>query len=122
MSGEESRRLGRWGEDLAAKFLVGKGYRVLDRNWKCRFGELDMVSEGEWYLCFVEVKLRLTQRFGTGAEQVDQRKREKLRITAELYLQERPAVLQPRFDVIEVLAPNGLGTKNPKIRHIEGAF
>ena len=122
MSGEESRRLGRWGEDLAAKFLVGKGYRVLDRNWKCRFGELDLVAEGEGYLCFVEVKLRRTQRFGTGAEQVDQRKREKLWTAAELYLQAHPAVLQPRFDVIEVLAPNGLGTKNPKIRHIEGAF
>ena len=122
MSGEESRRLGRWGEDLAAAFLEKKGCRIVDRNWKCRFGELDLVAEGEGYLCFVEVKLRRTQRFGTGAEQVDQRKREKLRITAELYLQERPAVLQPRFDVIEVLAPNGLGTKNPKIRHIEGAF
>ena len=122
MSGEESRRLGRWGEDLAAAFLEEKGCRIVDRNWKCRFGELDLVAEGEGYLCFVEVKLRRTQRFGTGAEQVDQRKREKLRITAELYLQERPAVLQPRFDVIEVLAPNGLGTKNPKIRHIEGAF
>ena len=122
MSGEESRRLGRWGEDLAAKFLVGKGYRVLDRNWKCRFGELDLVAEDGGFICFVEVKLRRSNRFGTGAEQVDQRKREKLRITAELYLQERPAVLQPRFDVVEVLAPNGLGTKNPKIRHIEGAF
>lgn len=122
MSGEESRRLGRWGEDLAAKFLVGKGYRVLDRNWKCRFGELDLVAEGEGYLCFVEVKLRRSNRFGTGAEQVDRRKREKLWIAAELYLQEHPTVLQPRFDVIEVLAPNGLGTKNPKIRHIEGAF
>ena len=122
MSGEESRRLGRWGEDLAAAFLEEKGCRIVDRNWKCRFGELDLVAEGEGYLCFVEVKLRRTQRFGTGAEQVDQRKREKLRITAELYLQERPAVLQPRFDVVEVLAPNGLGTKNPKIRHIEGAF
>ena len=122
MSGEESRRLGRWGEDLAAKFLAGKGYRVLDRNWKCRFGELDLVAEGEGYLCFVEVKLLRTQRFGTGAEQVDQRKREKLRITAELYLQACPTDLKPRFDVIQVFAPNGLGTKNPKIRHIEGAF
>ena len=122
MSGEESRRLGRWGEDLAAVFLERKGYRIVDRNWKCRFGELDLVAEGEGYLCFVEVKLRRSNRFGTGAEQVDRRKREKLRTAAELYLQTHPAVLQPRFDVIEVLAPNGLGTKNPKIRHIEGAF
>lgn len=122
MSGEESRRLGRWGEDLAAAFLEQQGYRIVDRNWKCRFGELDLVAEGGGFLCFVEVKLRRSNRFGTGAEQVDRRKREKLRTAAELYLQEHPAVLQPRFDVIEVLAPNGLGTKNPKIRHIEGAF
>lgn len=84
--------------------------------------ELDLVAEGGGFLCFVEVKLRRSNRFGTGAEQVDRRKREKLRTAAELYLQAHPAVLQPRFDVIEVLAPNGLGTKNPKIRHIEGAF
>ena len=122
MSGEESRRLGRWGEDLSAAFLEEKGCRIVDRNWKCRFGELDLVAEGGGFLCFVEVKLRRSNRFGTGAEQVDRRKREKLRTAAELYLQTHPAVLQPRFDVIEVLAPNGLGTKNPKIRHIEGAF
>ena len=122
MSGEESRRLGRWGEDLAAKFLVGKGYRVLDRNWKCRFGELDLVAEGGGFISVVEVKQRRSNPFGTGAAHVDRRKREKLRTAAELYLQAHPAVLQPRFDVIEVLAPNGLGTKNPKIRHIEGAF
>lgn len=122
MSGEESRRRGRWGEDLAAEFLEQRGYRIVARNWKCRFGELDLVAESAEFLCFVEVKLRRTQRFGTGAEQVDRRKQERLRIAAELYLQEHPAALQPRFDVIEVLAPNGLGTKNPRIRHIEGAF
>ena len=111
------------GEALVARYLLEAGYTLLDRQWRCRFGELDLVARSrEGIVCFVEVKLRRTQRFGTGAEQVDQRKREKLRITAELYLQERPAVLQPRFDVVEVLAPNGLGTKNPKIRHIEGAF
>ena len=66
MSGEESRRLGRWGEDLSAAFLEEKGCRIVDRNWKCRFGELDLVAEGEGYLCFVEVKLRRSNRFGTG--------------------------------------------------------
>ena len=122
MSGEESRRRGTWGEDLAAEFVTRNGYRIVVRNWKCRFGELDIVAEGKGFLCFVEVKLRRSDRFGTGADYVDRRKQERLRITAELYLQEHPTALQPRFDVIEVLAPNGLGTKNPKIRHIEGAF
>ena len=114
--------LGKWGEMQVANYLRKQGYNIVDVNYRCRLGELDLVATNRKYLAFVEVKLRRTQRFGTGAEQVDQRKREKLRITAELYLQERPAVLQPRFDVVEVLAPNGLGTKNPKIRHIEGAF
>ena len=122
MSGQESRLLGRWGEALAADFLRQRGYEIVAAGWRCRFGELDLVAQNRTYLCFVEVKLRRSNRFGTGAEQVDRRKREKLRTAAGLYLQTHPAVLQPRFDVIEVLAPNGLGTKNPKIRHIEGAF
>ena len=70
----------------------------------------------------MEVKLLRSNRLGTGAEQLDRPKREKIQTSTELYLQAHTAVLQPRFDVIEVLAPNGLGTKNPKIRHIEGAF
>lgn len=122
MSGEESRRRGRWGEDLAAEFLRRKGCRIIARGWRCRFGELDLVAEDGAFLCFVEVKLRRSERFGAGAEFVDERKRARLRMTAALYLQACPTQLQPRFDVIEVLAPNGLGTKNPKIRHLEGAF
>ena len=122
MSGEESRRRGQWGEELAAKYLTQRGFRLAARGWRCRFGELDLVAERGEFLCFVEVKLRRTERYGSGAEQVDWRKQERLRRTAELYLQEHPTMLQPRFDVIEVLSPNGLGTKIPKIRHIEGAF
>ena len=122
MSGNESRRRGAWGEDLAAAFLEEKGFRIAARNWRCRFGELDLVAEGHGFLCFVEVKLRRSGRFGGGAEYVDRRKQEKLRAAAELYLQENSAGLQPRFDVIEVSAPYGLGTENLKIRHIEDAF
>ena len=122
MSGEESRRRGLWGEELAARYLEGKGYRITARRWRCRFGELDIVAERGGFLCFVEVKLRRSARYGSGAEYVDRRKQEKLRTAAELYLQSFPPGLQPRFDVIEVLSPNGLGTENPKIRHIEGAF
>ena len=122
MSGEDSRLRGRWGEALAAEFLRRKGYRIIASGWRCRFGELDLVAEGGEFLCFIEVKLRGRERFGTGAEQVDRRKQERLRTTAELYLQQHPSPLQPRFDVVEILAPQGMATKRPGIRQIENAF
>ena len=68
------------------------------------------------------MKLRKSERFGAGAEFVDGRKQQRLRTTAQLYLQQNPTSLQPRFDVIEILAPNGMGSPSPKIRHIENAF
>ena len=122
MSGEDSRLRGRWGEALAAEFLRRKGYRIIASGWRCRFGELDLVAEGGEFLCFIAVKLRGSERFGTGAEQVDRRKQERLRTTAELYLQQHPSPLQPRFDVVEILAPQGMATKRPGIRQIENAF
>ena len=122
MSGEDSRLRGRWGEALAAEFLRRKGYRIIASGWRCRFGELDLVAEGGEFLCCIEVKLRGSERFGTGAEQVDRRKQERLRTTAELYLQQHPSPLQPRFDVVEILAPQGMATKRPGIRQIENAF
>ncbi|MBS6533349.1 MAG: YraN family protein [Oscillospiraceae bacterium] len=122
MSGEDSRLRGRWGEALAAEFLRRKGYRIIAAGWRCRFGELDLVAERGEFLCFIEVKLRRSGRFGTGAEQVDRRKQERLRTTAELYLQQHPSPLQPRFDVVEILAPQGMATKRPGIRQIENAF
>ena len=122
MSGEDSRLRGRWGEALAAEFLRRKGYRIIASGWRCRFGELDLVAEGGEFLCFIEVKLRGSARFGTGAEQVDRRTQERLRPTAELYLQQHPSPLQPRFDVVEILAPQGMATKRPGIRQIENAF
>ena len=122
MSGEDSRLRGRWGEALAAEFLRRKGYRIIASGWRCRFGELALVAAGGEFLCFIEVTLRGSERFGTGAEQVDRRKQERLRTTAELYLQQHPSPLQPRFDVVEILAPQGMATKRPGIRQIENAF
>ena len=122
MSGEDSRLRGRWGEALAAEFLRRKGYRIIASGWRCRFGELDLVAERGEILCFIEVKLRGRERFGTWAEQEDRRKQERRRTTAELYLQQHPSPLQPRFDVVEILAPQGMATKRPGIRQIENAF
>lgn len=122
MSGERSRILGRWGEAQAAAYLRQNGYQILEAGWRCRFGELDLIAAGRGMLCFVEVKLRKSDAFGCGAAYVDRRKQSRLRTTAELYLQEHPTQLQPRFDVIEILAPGGTQTRVPKIRHLENCF
>lgn len=122
MSGQDSRLRGRWGEDRAAEYLGRKGFRLVAANWRCRFGELDLVAEDGTYLCFVEVKLRKSAAYGTAAAFVDRRKQEKLRASAELYLVRHPTELQPRFDVIEIYAPQGTATKAPEIFHLENAF
>ena len=122
MSGQESRLLGRWGEALAADYLRQKGFELLAAGWRCRFGEIDLIVRDRTYLCFVEVKLRRSVAFGTAGEFVDARKQQRLRTTAQLYLQQHPTALQPRFDVIEVLVPQGMETKKPNIRHLADAF
>lgn len=120
MSGRESRLLGRWGEERAAEYLRGKGFTLRAANWRCRFGEIDLVADDGVYLCFVEVKLRRSAAFGTPGAYVDRRKREKLRTSAMLYLARHPTQLQPRFDVIEVYTPQEAG--KPEICHLENAF
>ena len=122
MSGQESRLLGRWGEALAAEHLRRAGYQVLAANWRSRFGEIELIAADQNYLRFVEVKLRKSAAFGGAGEFVDRRKQNKLRLTAELYLSCHQTRLQPRFDVIEVYAPQGTDTKAPRVRHIENAF
>ena len=113
---------GAWGESLAADYLRKKRYQLVATNYRCRFGEIDLIVCDKKYLVFVEVKLRKSDRFARAAEFVDYRKQNRLRATAELFLAEHPTALQPRFDVIEVYAPNGVATPNPTINHLEDAF
>ena len=122
MNKTNSPRLGRWGEGQAAQFLQQKGYTITAARWSCRFGEIDLVAENQEYLVFVEVKLRKNAVYGSGAEFVHGAKQQKLKTTAMLYLQQHPTEKQPRFDVVELLAPNGMETKAPEIRHIVDAF
>ena len=122
MNGQRNRLLGQWGEELAARYLIEHGYRIVDANWRCRFGEIDLIAKEKGYLCFVEVKLRKNDRMASAMEFVDARKQKKLRTTAQLYLSIHPIQEQPRFDVIEVYAPDGLQTVKPEIHHITNAF
>ncbi len=113
---------GAWGETLAAEYLRKKKYKLLAAGYRCRFGEIDLIAADRKYLLFVEVKLRKSEDFALAREFVDARKQARLRSTAEMYLAQNPTRLQPRFDVIEIYAPQGIETKNPQINHLEGAF
>lgn len=114
--------VGAWGEALAAEYLRKKHYRIVATGYRSRFGEIDLIVQNRRYLVFVEVKLRCSNRFAEAREFVDNRKQERLRTTASLYLNQFPTELQPRFDVIEVYAPDGVATERPKIIHLEDAF
>ena len=78
--------LGRWGEGVAAEYLRRKRYTIAAANYRCRFGEIDLIAENRKYLLFVEVKLRKNARFAEAMEFVDAKKQERIRQTAELYL------------------------------------
>lgn len=118
----ESRLLGKWGERLVAEDLRKRGWKIRETNYRCRMGEIDLIVENGRYLVFVEVKLRKNNRFGQAGEAVTLEKQRKLRATAELYLSENPTGLQPRFDVVEIYAPQGINTEKPNISYIENAF
>ena len=114
--------VGAWGETVAAEYITKKRYRVIATGYRCRYGEIDLIAQNRRYLVFVEVKLRKSDRFAEAREFVDFRKQERLRATASVYLDQYPTDLQPRFDVIEVYAPEGTATKHPHIIHLEDAF
>ena len=113
---------GAWGEALAAEYLRKKRYELVAAGYRCRFGEIDLIVKNKKFLVFVEVKLRRDDRFAMAREFVDTRKQDKLRITASMYLSQNPTTLQPRFDVIEIYAPDGTATVRPDINHLEDAF
>ncbi len=117
-----SNLLGAWGEARAAEYLRKKRWQLVAQGYRTKFGEIDLIVKNKQYLAFVEVKLRKTARFAAAMEYVDRRKQDKLRITASIYLSQNPTNLQPRFDVIEIYAPQGVQTADPEIYHLEDAF
>lgn len=118
----ESKYLGAWGEALAAEYLRKKKYQLVAAGYHSRFGEIDLIVQNKRFLVFVEVKLRKNGNFAQAMEYVDRRKQDKIRVTASVYLSQNPTNLQPRFDVIEIYAPEGMETARPEIRHMEDAF
>ena len=114
--------MGAWGESQAWEYLRKKKYKLVAVNYKTKHGEIDLIVSNRKYLVFVEVKSRKSAVFANAAEFVDEHKQNKLRITAEMFLASHPTNLQPRFDVIEVYAKDGVATVKPEINHLEDAF
>lgn len=107
---------------MALEYLRKKRYIPVAAGYQGRFGEIDLIVRDKNYLVFVEVKLRKNASFAQAREYVNRTKQDRIRITAATYLSVHPTELQPRFDVIEIYAPEGMQTKNPTINHLEDAF
>lgn len=113
--------LGKWGEGLAAEYLRKKRYDIIAANFHTRFGEIDLIAANKKTVVFVEVKLRKSEAYGRASEFVDSEKQRKIITSAKLWLMQNETKLQPRFDIIEIYAPNGVG-KSYTLNHIENAF
>lgn len=115
-----AREAGDRGEAAVGRYLRSRGMTILDTQWRCRMGELDLVARtSSGVVCFVEVKLRKAGSIGLPREAVDGRKRERLRRTALLWLAEHQEDSPARFDVAEVYEiPGG----RLEIHYMEDAF
>ena len=112
---------GAWGEAAARGYLTRAGYRIVDCNFRTRFGEIDIIAQAGEYLVFVEVKTRKNARFAAAREYVTPAKQARILAAAEEWLQGHPTMLRPRFDVIEVYGEEGAPFP-PRINHLENAF
>ncbi|MBI5413477.1 YraN family protein [Candidatus Peregrinibacteria bacterium] len=100
----KAKSLGYKGEDLAARYLQDKGYKILEKNFTVRGGEVDLVAQDGGVLVFVEAKTRTGTSFGTGDESVNFGKKQKLRHTIQRYIAEKPNLADSdyRVDLVEI--------------------
>ena len=114
-----TREQGVLGEQVAAAYLEGRGYRILRRNYCIRGGEIDIIAENGIYIAFVEVKARRPGSMVGGFEAVTPAKQQRLLRTAEAYLYNYPCELQPRFDIAAVTLR---GSQVLALDYLENAF
>lgn len=94
---------GRHGENLACRFLKSNGYKIIEKNFRTRFGEIDIVAEEKGVVCFVEVKARTETSYGLPEEFVDKRKQVKIVKTAQAYIKQKNIKSRDmRFDIVSV--------------------
>ena len=122
-NGKKSGELGNLGEEMVADYLRKRGYIVIKRNWRDRYGEIDVIAENDTHIIFVEVKTRKENAMVGGVEAVDCFKSERVRAAAISFLNRLKRPLVPRFDVAEIIVysrPDS--TIGYKLNYIESAF
>ena len=111
----ERHVIGKYGEDVAERYLKQKGYNIIERNFECRQGELDIIAENREYIIFIEVKTRSNLLYGKPIDAVKGKKQEHMYKVAKYYLHihglEKRYI---RFDVVEVYVEKGVA----KVNHI----
>lgn len=112
----KNRKNGKIGEYIAEKFLIKRGYEILERNYNKKVGEIDLIAKYEDYIIFIEVKLRSNIFYGLPIEYVTKRKQKNLIKTAQIYLREKEKNV--RFDIITIIKEEN----KYHIEHIKNAF
>lgn len=115
----KTQDIGNGGEAFVAEYLKNKGFIISARNYRCKFGEIDVIAENDDLILFVEVKTRSSKAVIRPYEYVTAEKQRKLSVTANIYLQHNGYGLKPRFDVAEVFC-DSFG--NMKLNYFENAF
>ena len=111
--------LGKKGEELALSYLKSKKFKIIEKNLRSRYGEIDIIANDHGTLVFIEVKTRTSEAFGLPIQGINQKKKEKLRQLAMRYLAEKELTeKEVRFDVLGILQTN----KQTKIDYIPNAF
>jgi putative endonuclease len=119
-SNKNKRDIGKEGEEIAAKFLVQKGFEILARNYQYGHGEIDIVAKDKGVLVFIEVKTRLNLEFAEPEYAINKKKIQQIKKMAELYLFDKEIEeAYCRFDVVAILLED---ISNPIITHYENAF
>lgn len=117
---KQKQKLGRWGEEAAARYLTQLGYEIIERNLRTEHGEIDLIARHDDQLVFVEVKARNSTDFGPPEDAVTPTKQQHLQDAAEAYLQAHPDFSGDwRVDVISVQRLKG---KPPELVHFENAL
>ena len=120
---ENAKLLGKLGEERVAKYLKSKGYIILKRNWRDRFGEVDIIAETKENIVFVEVKTRKEDAMLSGLEAVDEKKMRLIKNEAVMFTKRLNTDSQPRIDVAEVTYCEGRDGKYEwKLKYLKSAF